>query len=69
MDPSFQLSGGEDDKDWQSEEEYFGVSSLSGEDDNYSFGNDSEAGKTTDDVHRNGLGADPVISERDAPGF
>ncbi|RYQ83847.1 hypothetical protein Ahy_B10g102711 [Arachis hypogaea] len=61
--------GGEDDSDRLSEEEYFGVSSSSGDDDNSSFGNDFEAGEKGDDVHRNGICADPMTCEGDASGF
>ncbi|RYR37899.1 hypothetical protein HN51_028861 [Arachis hypogaea] len=69
MDPKLQLSGGEDDTDKVSEEEYFGVSISSGDEEDYSFENESVAGEKGDEVQGNDFGAAPVTSEGDAPGF
>ncbi|KAL4390187.1 hypothetical protein AHAS_Ahas03G0120000 [Arachis hypogaea] len=69
MDSSFQFTCGDDDTDRLSEEEFSGVASSSGEDEDPSFENDSEGGVTTKEVHENGFGADPVPSDGDALGF
>ncbi|KAL4315573.1 protein FAR1-RELATED SEQUENCE 5-like [Arachis ipaensis] len=69
MDSTPPFSCGDDDTDWLSEEDFSGVASFSGKDEEPSFETDSEGGDTTEEVHGNGFGVDPVPSDGDAPGF
>ncbi|QHN92770.1 uncharacterized protein DS421_17g586790 [Arachis hypogaea] len=69
MDSSFEFSGGYDDLDWASEEEYFGMSSSSGDDEDDPIRNESDAAEMGDDAHVNGVGPDPKTCLGDAPCF
>ncbi|RYR74358.1 hypothetical protein HN873_004231 [Arachis hypogaea] len=69
MDSSFELSGGYDDLDWVSEEEYFEMSSSSGDDEADPIDNDSDAAEMGDDPHTSGVSSDPKTCLGDAPYF
>ncbi|RYQ88384.1 hypothetical protein Ahy_B09g095603 [Arachis hypogaea] len=69
MDSNLQCTVEEDDSGGLSEEEYFRITSSSGDDENDSYENDSETAETGDETHGNRVSPGQETCVGDAPGF
>ncbi|RYR09982.1 hypothetical protein Ahy_B05g078429 isoform A [Arachis hypogaea] len=69
MDSKLQFTVGDDDSGGLSEEEYFRITSSSGDDEGDSYENDSDTAETREEIQVNGLGPGQETCLGDAPGF
>ncbi|XP_016164456.1 putative protein FAR1-RELATED SEQUENCE 10 [Arachis ipaensis] len=69
MDSKLQFTVGDDDSGGLSEEEYFRITSSSGDDEGDPYENESDTAETREEIQVNGLGPGQETCLGDAPGF